>query len=42
MDESSKNSYDKSCNLFKNLAQSRVEWPNRIHVAKPNITGAEL
>ena len=30
------------CNLSEDLAQDRLEWRNRIHVANPNIVGAWL
>ena len=32
----------KKCNSSEDLAQDRLEWGNRIHVAEPNIVGPVL
>ena len=32
----------KKCNLSKDLAQDRLEWRNKIHVADPNIVGTTI
>ena len=32
----------KKWKLYEGLAQDRLEWRNRIHVADPNIVGTRL
>ena len=32
----------KKCRLSKDLAQDRLEWRNKIHIADPNIIGTRL
>lgn len=34
--------YLKRCNLSKDVAEDILEWPNRIHVADPNVVGTSF